>query len=68
MSRYRKVRRKMAGDSLTGYAVRIGVIVLSVLMIWFMLGRPDLYPLWTVGLIGLMGGVAVLSLVRAVSG
>lgn len=57
----------MAGAGLAGYAVRIGVIVLSVVMIWFMLGRPDLYPLWTVGLIALMGGVAALSLFRVVS-
>lgn len=56
----------MAGGSIAGYAVRIGVIVLSAVMIWFMLGRPDLYPLWTIGLIALLGGVAALSLVRVV--
>lgn len=66
MGSCRKVGGKMAGASLAGYAVRIGVIVLSAVMVWFMLGRPELYPLWTVGLIAIMGGVAGLSLVRVV--
>jgi hypothetical protein len=56
----------MAETSLTGYAVRIGVVVLSLAMIYFMLGRPDLYPLWTVGLIAFMGVIGAVSLVRAV--
>lgn len=56
----------MAETSLTGYAVRIGVVVLSLAMIFFMLGRPDLYPLWTVGLIAFMGVIGAVSLVRAV--
>lgn len=66
MRRCRKGPDRMAETSLTGYAVRVGVIVLSLAMIWFMLGRPDLYPLWTVGLIALLGGVGAVSLVRAV--
>jgi hypothetical protein len=57
----------MADRSLTGYAIRIGIFVLSVVMVWFMLGRPELYPLWTVGLIGALGAVSVLSLFRYVS-
>lgn len=57
----------MADRSLAGYAIRIGVVVLSAAMIWFMFGRPELYPLWTIGLIAAMGTVAALSLVRYVS-
>ena len=57
----------MADRSLTGYALRIGVIVLAVVMVWFMLGRPRLYPLWTVGLIAALGAFAALSLFRYVS-
>lgn len=56
----------MAETSLSGYAVRIGIVVLSVAMIWFMLGRPDLYPLWTVGLIAFMGLIGAVSLARAI--
>lgn len=56
----------MAETSLSGYAVRIGVVVLSLAMVWFMLGRPELYPLWTVGLIAIMGVVGAVSLARAI--
>lgn len=57
----------MADRSVTGYAIRVGVVVLSAVMIWFMLGRRELYPLWTVGLIAAMGVFAVVSLARYVS-
>lgn len=57
----------MADRSVTGYAIRVGVVVLSAVMIWFMLGRRELYPLWTVGLIAAMGAFAVVSLARYVS-
>lgn len=57
----------MADGSYAGYAIRIGIIVLSVAMILFMLGRRDLYPLWTVGLIGLVGVWTLVSLARAVT-
>lgn len=56
----------MAGTSLSGYAIRVGVVVLSLVMIWFMLGRRELYPLWTVGLIALVGAFGALSLFRVV--
>ena len=56
----------MAGTSVTGYAIRAGIVVLSALMVWFMLGRRDLYPLWTVGLIAAVGGLTALSFVRLV--
>lgn len=67
MRRYREGNLRMADRSLAGYAIRIGVIVLSAAMIWFMLGRSELYPLWTVGLIGVMGAVAALSLAQYIS-
>lgn len=57
----------MADGSYGGYVIRVGVVVLAVAMVLFMLGRPDLYPLWTVGLIGLVGAWTLVSLVRSVT-
>lgn len=51
------------GD-LGAYGVRLAIIALSLVIILFMLGRPALYPPWTIGLFVLTGGVAGLSLVR----
>lgn len=68
MRRCPEVAADMVLENASGYAVRIGVILLSLAMVVFMLGRPELYPLWTVVLIGFLGAVAALSLFRYVTG
>lgn len=67
MRRCPEVPADMVLENASAYAVRIGVILLSLAMVLFMLGRPELYPLWTVVLIGLLGAVAALSLFRYVT-
>lgn len=54
----------MAGISIAGAALRLGIVVVAILMVLFMLTRRDLYPIWTVALIAGVGIVAIISLVN----
>ena len=57
----------MDTSNLWGIAIRLGIGVLGVAMVVFMLRvRPDLYPLWTVVLIGLVALGGFVSLYRLV--
>lgn len=57
----------MDTSNLWGIVIRLGVGVLGTAMVLFMLQRPELYPLWTVVLIGLMAVVGFVSLFRTVT-
>ena len=57
----------MDTSNLWGIVIRLGIGVLGVVMVAFMLRvRPDLYPLWTVILIGLVALGGFVSLYRLV--
>lgn len=56
----------MDTSNLWGIAVRLGIGVLGTVMVLFMLQRRELYPLWTVVLIGLFAVAGYVSLFRTV--
>jgi predicted membrane channel-forming protein YqfA (hemolysin III family) len=60
------VRGEMDTSNLWGIVIRLGIGVLGLAMVLFMLQRPELYPLWTVVLIGLVALGGFVSLVRLV--
>lgn len=57
----------MVGSNWRRAAVAIGVGVLATAMVVFMLQFPDLYPLWTVAMIGGVGALSYLSAFRTVT-
>lgn len=56
----------MDTSNLWGIVIRLGIGVLGVAMVLFMLRRPDLYPAWTLVLIGLVALGGFVSLYRLV--
>lgn len=57
----------MADVDLSGLGLRGGIVVLAILMVWFMLGDRELYPLWTIGMIAAIGLIAAVSFFRYVT-